>query len=85
MYLVAISLVSAAVSEREEQEKERVSQRLFVFFFSSFFSSHCVVSREEGKLLLSAGFLKKILLMCFCFVCLCVCVYFSVLEGFFNS
>jgi hypothetical protein len=33
---VAISLVSAAASKREELEKERVSQRLFVFFFFSF-------------------------------------------------
>jgi hypothetical protein len=63
---VAISLVSAAVFESEEVEKERVSRRLFVFF------SLCVVSREEGKLLLSAGFLKQILLIYFCFVCVCV-------------
>ncbi len=80
---MAISLVSAAASKREELEKERVSQRLFVFFvfFSFSFLSICVVSREEGKLLLSAGFLKKILLICFRFF---VCVFFFCSGGFFQ-
>lgn len=71
---MAISLVSAAVFESEEVEKERVSRRLFVFF------SLCVVSREEGKLLLSAGFLKQILLVCFCFECVFVFLFWRIFS-----
>jgi hypothetical protein len=39
-----------------------------------------VVSREEGKLLLSAGFLKQILLVCFCFECVFVFLFWRIFS-----
>ncbi len=64
---------SSSIQEGGTGERASVAEA-FRLLLPFFFPSHCVVSREEGKLLLSAGFLKIILLICFCFVCVCVCV-----------